>query len=101
MVGYVQGQCIRTVLPGAGDNHKPEFECIQTFVFNDRSMITTQGPVYDDQKIDYPNVITGGIGRYYGARGVAHFGDDPSGQFDEINSFKLIACHESDSGMTV
>jgi hypothetical protein len=32
---------------------------------------------------------------------VAHFGDDPSGQFDEINSFKLIACHESETGMTV
>ncbi|GAQ81281.1 hypothetical protein KFL_000760100 [Klebsormidium nitens] len=95
VVGYVQGHCIRTVLAGAGSDHKPEFECYQTFVFNDKSMIATQGPVYDDQKINYPNIITGGIGRYYGARGVAHFGDDPDAQFDEINSFDLVACAEA------
>lgn len=59
-VGRDQGVCIRTVVGQA-------FECFWTMILKDGE-ITTEGPNYDHG--DSILVVTGGTGRYMGAKGI-------------------------------
>jgi allene oxide cyclase len=59
-VGRDQGQCVRTVVGKS-------WECFWTLILKD-GLITVEGPFYDDGS-DSTFVVTGGTGKYNGAKG--------------------------------
>jgi len=78
-VGRDQGSCVRVVLARS-------WECFWTLILGD-GQITSEGPYYDHG--DSMMAITGGTGRYAGARGSLklHARDAKGSSFDFIYEF--------------
>lgn len=76
-VGKDQGYCVRTVVGKS-------WECFWTLILKD-GLITVEGPFYDDGS-DSTFVVTGGTGKYVGAKGSMklHWRDAKGSAYDFI-----------------